>query len=102
MNKVSIVEGIIIGGVGGFIAGVAIWLCELARKEFLNWKDTKKVEKFLKGSETPWRSTRSVAAYNNLTEDRIRFICSYSSKIKLNSAVGNNSDEKWAIITENQ
>jgi len=100
MDEVTILEGVIIGAVGGAIAGLVIWLLELARKALVKMWDTKNVEKWLQLNTIPnhpkeWRSTRTIASHNNLTEDRIRYICSYSSKIQLNSKDGNDSKEMW-------
>ncbi|WP_128755366.1 hypothetical protein [Aquimarina sediminis] len=30
-----------------------------------------------------WRSTRAIASHNNLTEDRVRYVCSNSKKVIL-------------------
>lgn len=102
MTTSSISEGIIIGAVGGAIAGLVIWLAELCRKWITRKFDTRKVEKWLVQNTSPhhsqeWRSTRAIASHNNLTEDRVRYICSYSSKIKLNTREGNESKELWRI-----
>ena len=104
MNEISIYEGIIIGAVGGAIAGLFIWLLDLAKEKYQEYKDTVKVEKWLFENPHPrineqviWRSTRSIASHNNLTEDRIRFICSYSKKIVLDTSHQNRNNEVWGI-----
>lgn len=98
MNKITIIEGIIIGSVGGAIAGLVIWVAELIRQSILTSCHKRRVENWLKNNSIPeWRSTRSIASHNNLTEDRIRFICSQSDKIKLNSKDSNDSKEFWKI-----
>lgn len=96
MSRLNIIEGIIIGAVGGAIAGLVIWIAELIRQFILKIFHTKRVEDWLKNNSTPeWRSTRAIASHNNLTEDRVRFICSQSDKIKLNSIDSNDSKELW-------
>ena len=104
MNEISIYEGIIIGAVGGAIAGLFIWLLALAREKYQVFTDTKKVERWLFENTHPrakeqvtWRSTRAIASHNNLTEDRIRFICSYSKKIVLDTSHQNRNNEVWGI-----
>lgn len=102
MNKIEIWQGIIIGAVGGAIAGLVIWLAELLRQEYLKSCHTKRVEAWLKDNTKPmlseeWRSTRAIASHNNLPEDRIRFICSHSDKIQLNTKDGNESKELWKL-----
>jgi len=107
MNEISIYEGIIIGAVGGAIAGLFIWLLDFAREKCQEFRDTEKVEKWLLANTHPrineqviWRSTRAIASHNNLTEDRIRFICSYSKKIVLDTSHQNRNQEVWAIKTD--
>ncbi len=97
MHKANIIEGVIIGAVGGAIAGLVIWVAELCRQEFLKCRDTKRVENWLKKSKNVWRSTTAIASANNLTKDRVCFICSNSKAIKLNTKEGNESDEKWCL-----
>ncbi|WP_163323565.1 hypothetical protein [Draconibacterium mangrovi] len=102
MSKETIVEGIIIGGVGGAIAGLIIWLADLIKKGIMNKCHTIKVKKWLKNNTTPnqakeWRSTRAIASHNDLTEDRVRFVCSNSSNIQLNTKEGNESKELWKL-----
>jgi len=107
MNEISIYEGIIIGGVGGAIAGIFIWCLDWARKNFQNVRDSKKIFQWLFKNTHPrisekiqWRSTRSIASYNNLTEDRVRFLCSYSSKIVLNTSEKSKQEELWGVKEE--
>jgi hypothetical protein len=100
INQFNTIDGIIVAAVGGAIAGLVIWIVELIRQCILKKCHTNRIEKWLKkNSNLPkpleWRSTRTIASHNNLTEDRIRFICSHSNKIQLNTADGNNSDELW-------
>ncbi|NHE56916.1 hypothetical protein [Cyclobacterium plantarum] len=102
MDKVEIWQGIIIGAVGGAIAGLVIWLAELSRQKYLKYCHTKRVLKWLEENTKPkhsevWRSTRAIASHNNLPEDRIRFICSHSDKIQLNTKDGNESKELWKL-----
>ncbi|TCP22400.1 hypothetical protein EV195_11249 [Tenacibaculum skagerrakense] len=100
MCEETISDGIIIGAVGGAIAGLVIWIADLCRKWILKYCDTKRVENWLKKNTKPnhskeWRSTRVIASHNNLPEDRVNYICSYSKKIELNKKDGNESDEIW-------
>lgn len=102
MSKETIVEGIIIGGVGGAIAGLIIWIADLIKKSIVTKCQIIKVEKWLKNNTSPnhakeWRSTRSIASHNDLTEDRVRYVCSSSSKIQLNTKEGNESEELWKL-----
>ncbi|PKP21000.1 MAG: hypothetical protein CVU02_01040 [Bacteroidetes bacterium HGW-Bacteroidetes-19] len=103
INQFNTIDGIIVAAVGGAIAGLVIWIAELIRQCFLKKRHTNRIEKWLEKNSNlsiplEWRSTRAIASHNNLTEDRIRFICSHSNKIQLNTADGNNSDELWKFI----
>lgn len=48
MNRITIIEGIIIGGIGGAIAGLVIWVAELIRQSILTSSHTSRVENWLK------------------------------------------------------
>lgn len=41
-----------------------------------------------------WRSTRTIASYNNLTEDRVRYICSSDERIVLSTG---EKEDRWGI-----
>jgi len=178
---ITVWDGIIIGGVGGAIAGVAVWLINLLRETTIekghkdriyNWlfkvtkqenfpeweNDPRNLLKFLRcdcdidwaedaeisrsndpktihiskdensakitmygvekkaklkiGGRTrynlkikkendkliiykeAWRSTRAIASYNNLTEDRVRYICSSDERIVLSTG---EKEDRWGI-----
>ena len=91
----KIVEGIVIGGAGGSIAGLAIWLLQLGRDKWTERKHKNKVYDWLhkrtekhKGltvdspNDPRWKSTLEIASYTNLTPERVRYICSIHSKIR--------------------
>ncbi len=95
----SIVEGIFIGGAGGAIAGIAIWGLHNIQKCILKARHKCRVYKWMK-KETKdelgsrFRSTRVIASWNNLTEDRVRFICSTHKEIY--QSIGKDG-EMWGI-----
>ena len=80
----DILDGIIIGGVGGAIAGLAVWLIQFVRETRSENRDRNRIYSWLykatKDEDYKWRSTRTIASYNDLTEDRVRYICRYSSQ----------------------
>ena len=99
MDCDQILQGIIIGGSGGAIAGITLGLIRYLhvkciecyqRHRVYNWllKELKKKKK--------WKfiSTRTIASFNNLTMDRTRYICSLQKEIFL--SVGPEED-KWGI-----
>ena len=48
----------------------------------------------LKIYKEKWRSTRTIASYNNLTEDRVRYICSSDERIVLSTG---EKEDRWGI-----
>ena len=95
ISSEKIVEGIVIGGVGGAFAGLAIWLLQLRRDKcterkhkdkVYNWiyKRTEKHKGLTVGSpnDPRWISTLEIACYTNLTPDRVRYICYVHNKIR--------------------
>ena len=89
MREISqeIYSGIVTGGVGGFVAGLSVWAVGIIRDKYLERKDKKTVYKWLRDNteDVPgkvWRSTRTIASYTNLTDDRVVYIASIHKKIR--------------------
>ncbi len=112
--SVTILEGIVIGGVGGAIAGLTIWLVQLLKekvtenrhkKRLYNWlyKKTEQHKRLTVGApnDPRWVSTIEIASYTNLTPDRVRYICSAHKEIRLkmenDTWRGESLEEKWGI-----
>lgn len=94
----NIWEGVVIGAAGGSVAGLVLWIVGRLHEYELQCRDRRRIYEWLERVTKPqdskaWRSTRSIASYNNLTEDRVRFICSHHPKIDLSSG----ENEVWAI-----
>jgi hypothetical protein len=86
----SILGGVIIGAAGGSVAGIVLWIVGRLNEYEMEWRDSKRLYKWLEivtrpNDSKPWRSTKAIASYNNLTEDRVRYICSYHPKINMSS-----------------
>lgn len=94
----TIWDGIEIGAVGGAFAGLAVWLTNLLMAKYSECRDKKRIYKWLydstKGEKYKWRSTRAIASYNDLPEDRVRYICSIHSKIKWSTG---EKEDMWGI-----
>ena len=92
------ISGIIVGASGCAVAGLLLWIITRLNEYELQWRDGRRIYQWLdkvtraEGS-LAWRSTRAVASYNNLTEDRARFICSHHKKIDSSSG----ETELWSI-----
>jgi hypothetical protein len=95
----DVLNGIIVGATGGTLAGVAITvvngIISYGRKSI----DKRRVYKWLlKGTSNEpgkqYRSTRAIASWNNLTEDRVRYICSIHKKIYLSTGP---REDLWSL-----
>lgn len=115
MNIDTISEGIIIGGAGGFIAGISIWIISVLREKVTEWSHKNRIYNWLynetkhigqgytvgEPNDPRWRQNREIARHNNLTIDRVNYICSIHKGIIL---IGKEDiwpneplEEKWAI-----
>jgi len=110
-----ILEGILVGGAGGAVAGFVIWLFQLGREKYTEGKHKKRVygwiyertkqpEGLTVGDLTipKWISTLEIASYTNLTPNRVRRICSIHDKIRSKTEKerrkhGEALQDKWAI-----
>lgn len=95
----TICEGIIIGGAGGTFAGFSIFLMQLGHEEYKKRRDCNLVYQWLRknipdSKGHKFRSTRSIASPNNLTEDRVRYICSVDERILLSTG---ETEDLWGI-----
>lgn len=95
----DIQTGIIIGAAGGAVAGLILWLVGRLNEYEIEYREKQRVYKWLDKATEPtgqkiWRKTRAIASYNNLTEDRVRYICSRHPKIVLSSK----DEEVWGIL----
>ncbi len=95
----SIWDGIVIGGAGGAIAGLTISFVGYISRKVKEGNDKRRIYNWLKDntSDNPgsqFRSTRTIASWNNLTEDRVRYICSIHNKIFLSTG---ETEDMWSL-----
>ncbi|MFA6104120.1 MAG: hypothetical protein WC721_18160 [Victivallaceae bacterium] len=97
----TIVDGIVIGGAGGAIAGITVWFVQFAHDKVTQKIEGNRIYNWLKANTTSelgkgdqFKSTRDIASWNNLTEDRVRCICSIDKRIFLCTEKG---DDMWGI-----
>lgn len=71
------------GAAGGAVAGIVLYGVQQAHLLIRDRIDTARVLKWMKSvaDSYPYRSTRAIASFNNLTEDRTRYICSRCPEI---------------------
>lgn len=94
-----LLNGIVIGGVGGAIAGLTVLLVKFAHDKITQKVERDRVYNWLRNntsneSGNEFRSTRAIASWNNLTEDRVRYICSIDKRIFLSTGERN---DMWSI-----
>jgi len=95
----SILDGIVIGGAGGAIAGLTVWFVQYAHDKATQKIESNRIFEWLKEntSKEPgeqFRSSRAIASWNNLTQDRVRYICSIDTRIFLSTG---EKEDMWGI-----
>lgn len=103
-TAISIWESIIIGGAGGAIAGITVFLIQQLHSYLKFRKESMMVYDWLvknceniKGKE--YRTTRTISSWTNLTEDRVRYLCSKNKKIRLSTGP---EEDRWTTLERNQ
>jgi hypothetical protein len=94
----ELINDIISTSFGGAAAGLALY----GAQALFSWvgvkRDACRVYRWMKAGvqsdKDTYRSTRAIASYTNLTEDRVRFVCSYDDRIHL--SVGDKPD-MWSL-----
>ncbi len=95
----SVWDGIIIGAAGGAIAGLTVSFVHYVHTRICEWLHKKRLYNWLKDNTSDeegkqFRSTRAIASWNNLTEDRVRYICSIHKKIFLSTG---ETEDLWSL-----
>lgn len=95
----TVIDGIIIGGAGGAIAGLTVWLVQYIHDKASEKLDGNRIYKWLKNNTKnepgeQFRSSRAIASWNNLTQERIRHICSIDKRIFLSTG---EKEDMWGI-----
>ena len=101
----TVLDGVVIGGAGGAIAGITVYLVQYIHNKAKDYIEAKRIYKWLQENTSDkrcerYRSTRAIASWNNLTLERVRYLCSLHKEIYLST--GKNED-MWSIyIRSNQ
>jgi len=95
----TVVDGVVIGGAGGAIAGLMVWLVQYLHEKVTRKSEGKRVYNWLKENTInepgkQFRSTRTIASWNNLTEERVRYVCSADKRIFLSTG---EREDMWGI-----
>lgn len=101
--EVSIWQGIIVGAVGGACAGLTVALISWAARWVGEYWDRRSIYAWLEQEKNrggqAFRSTRTIASWNNLTEDRVRHLCSQDERIFLSTG---EREDMWSIESREQ
>jgi hypothetical protein len=92
-------DGIVIGGAGGAIAGLTVSLVHYIHRKAVESIHKRRVYNWLRDNTKDeegkrYRSARAIASWNNLTEDRVRYICSTHEKIYLSTG---EKEDLWSL-----
>lgn len=87
----SIMTGVFTGATASFI----FWYFTYLREAYIKKSEQSKIYQWLidNNKEFKWYNTRTIASYNNLTEDRVRYLCSYDERVVRSSG----KKEVWGI-----
>lgn len=99
MDADKVWEGIITGAAGGASAGIILAILKTLYDMIQKKTQTSRVIRWLETVSKPegagpWRSTHAIASYTNLTEDRVRYICSESDRVVRSSG----EKETWGLV----
>ncbi|MEW5769921.1 MAG: hypothetical protein AB1831_06085 [Pseudomonadota bacterium] len=94
----EILSGVLVGAAGGAVAGLILWIIGRLNDYEIEYRERRRVYKWLDNVTLPpqakkWRSTRSISSFTDITEDRVRYLCSRHPKIKLSTG----DKELWGI-----
>jgi len=97
----TVLDGIVIGGAGGAIAGLTVWLVQYVHDKVTQKIESNRIYEWLQANTSSepdegdqFKSTRAIASWNNLTENRVRNICSIDERIFLSTGP---KEDMWGI-----
>lgn len=96
----EITKKILIGAGVTVLSGLVLYLPRF----FINYVEKKRVYDWLKSNtssevDSTFRSTRTISSHCNLTEDRVRAICSTHKKIHLSTG---QKEDMWSIYSRKE
>ena len=95
----TVIDGVIVGGAGGAIAGLTIYAIQYVHNKIQDKLEASKIYGWLEGNTNDkrrerYRSTRAIASWNNLTLERVRYLCSHDERIYLSTG---EKEDLWSI-----
>ena len=99
MDCQKVIEGIIIGATGGTAAGLALAFARYCHRKIVECIEMRRVYSWLRKNTKDeegkrFRSTRTIASWNNLTEERVQYICSLHKEIYLSTGP---QEDRWGV-----
>lgn len=94
----KIISSIIAGFFVGIFGSMGVFFLTLLKDEYLICRDKRRVLKWLdenSDKNKKWRTTHAIASHVNLTQDRVRFICSIHNKIRNSTG---ELEDLWAVL----
>ena len=87
------------GAAGGAVAGLALYGVQQAHVWLVDKRDTKRVLDWMnknagEHANWPFRTTRIIASHNNMTEDRVRYVCSHCPEIYMSRGL---NEDLWTL-----
>ncbi|WP_139332539.1 hypothetical protein [Aquipseudomonas alcaligenes] len=95
----EITKGILVGAGGTILSGVLAFFFSPIPSLIINYIESKRIYTWLKNNSSEksgdiFRSTRAIASHCNLTEERVRVLCSSHKKIFLSTG---QKEDMWSI-----
>ena len=95
----TVIDGIVIGGAGEAIAGITVWIVQYVHDKFTQKIESNRIFNWLKENTSnepgsQFRSSRAIASWNNLSQERVRQICSVDTRIFLSTG---QKEDMWGI-----
>lgn len=95
----TVIDGVVVGGAGGAIAGITVYLVQYLHNKVKDHLNSKSIYEWLKSNTSDergkrYRSTRAIASWNNLTLERVRYLCSHHKEIYLSTGT---KEDMWSI-----
>ena len=99
MDWTTFLQSIVIGVAGGAGAGLTVWAVRHHHEKRRVCTDKEVIHSWLQRNTAPedgqsYRTTRAIASWTNLPEDRVRYICSIDDRIHLSTG---DREGVWAL-----
>ena len=96
----TVIDGIVVGGAGGAVAGITVYSAQYLHQKIKDYIDSSAIYRWLSENTKDeqghrFHSTRVISSWTNLTQDRVRYLCSHHSKIYLSTG---GTEDMWGVL----